>query len=408
MTAPQNTSGAGPRLAHWPGAERVLLIAIVLSSMPGTIILPMMPALGEKFGASATEVGILFGIFPLRSAIAAPAWGRLSDRVGRRPALLLALACGVASFTAFAYAQSFTALIIARALQGLSGSTRGIGFAVMSDVFRGADRTAGLGRISAAMAIGFMIGPAFGAIFMGEAPQGLLRGLRLALGAAPEGFDHLVPALAGAALNLGGMLMIAAGFPETHGPGVSVSHGASPAARTLAAPAFNAFVLLLMAQFVVSGFIQGTFQLSFALWADMQLDWSAQQIALAFAALGFGFALSAGGLLKPLSRRFALENMVLAGAAVDMAGMTGFILSGNSVVQALASLFFCTLGGAVWGTSLLGMLARDASAHHQGIMMGLANGAGLLGAWPDRRWPAGSRRVTARTPPSLRFSAASR
>jgi MFS family permease len=357
---------------------RALLIAIVLSSMPGTIILPMMPALGGKFGASAAEIGILFGIYPLASAIAAPAWGRLSDRFGRRPVLMAALLCGAVSFAAFAYATSFSGLLMARALQGLSGSTRGIGFAVVADVSRGAERMAGLGKVSAAMAIGFMLGPACGALFLDEAPGGALLALREAVGAPAIGFDHRAPSLAGAALNLLGVALIAFRFAESRRPQTQSPDGAGPA-TTAPRPVFNAFLVLLLVQFVVSGFIQGSFQFSFALWADMDLRWSARQISLAFTLLGLAFALAAGGLLKPLGRRLTAERMVLVGVSSDMAGITGFVLSGDAPVPALASLFVSTLGGAVWGTSLLGMLSRDASAHHQGLMMGFANAAGLVG-----------------------------
>ena len=358
----------------WP-----LYLAIVLSSMPGTIILPMLPAIGEKFGASATELGVLFGIFPLMSAVASPLWGRLSDRVGRRPALIGALICGAVSFAAFAFATSFTGLIIARALQGLSGSTRTIGFAVVADLAKGAARTVGLGRVSAAMATGFMVGPLIGAIFMGEAPGGLLLALRGLLDRPDGGFDHTLPSLVGSAVNVIGLVLILAGMAESRRPLPRSALAATATAAGAAPRVINFFVVILLAQFFVSGFVQGTLQFAFALWGDLGWQWNAQQIAVAVSVLGLGFVVAAGGLLKPLSSRLTIEQMVTFGITIDIAGIVAFIVLREMPVAALVCLFFSALGGAVWGTSLVGMMARDAQAHRAGMMLGFANGAGLIG-----------------------------
>ncbi|MBM4196898.1 MAG: MFS transporter [Gammaproteobacteria bacterium] len=358
----------------WP-----LYAAIVLSSMPGTIILPMMPALGEKFGASAMELGVLFGIFPLMSAIAAPLWGRLSDRLGRRPALIGALICGAASYAAFAFATSFSGLVIARALQGLSGSTRGIGFAIVSDISAGPERTTGLGRVSAAMAIGFMLGPLVGAIFMSDVPGELMSSWRTLLDRPPDGFDHTVPSLLGTTVNLLGLALVLAGVAETLQPRSPVTQRATAAGTPTRTRVLDFFVMLLLAQFVLSGFIQGTFQFSFALWADMGWQWNSRQIAFAFAALGLGFVIAAGGLLKPLGRRLSIERMVLVGIGIDIAGILAFVVFRDSPPVAIGGLFLSSLGGAIWATSLLSMLSRDAHAHHAGMLMGFANSAGLVG-----------------------------
>lgn len=388
---PMKTPGRPPGL-------RALLLAIFVSSMPGTIVLPMLPSLGAEFGASGAKLGILFGIYPLMSVVASPIWGRFSDRYGRRPALIGTLIGSAIAFTAFGLANSYAGLLLARAIQGLAGSSRGIGFAVISDTTEGHERGAGMGYVSAAMAVGFTVGPVLGALLLGEHPTGMLAWLRAQVGAPPTGFDHLLPSLLGAALNLVGLAVVVAGFRETRRGGVSRKpSGARPSAgrRGQEAPGDSPAVAagtgterlaidfrmgVMIALFLVAGFIQGTIQFSFAYWADQALHWTAREIALAFSALGLGFVLSTGGLLRPVLRRLDSERTVLAGVLVDFLGIGLFSLAGSaSGPFAVGCLVLSTLGSALWGTTILSLLSRDAAEHHQGTVLGIANGASLIG-----------------------------
>ena len=129
---------------------RALLIAVFVSSIPATLILPMIPALGEQFGVGAAELGLLVGIYPLTSMAASPFWGRMSDRYGRKPILIVTLAGGALAFVCFAVSTSWVGLFIGRALQGLAGTPRGIGFAVASDMSKAEERSAAMGVITVA------------------------------------------------------------------------------------------------------------------------------------------------------------------------------------------------------------------------------------------------------------------
>jgi DHA1 family tetracycline resistance protein-like MFS transporter len=347
--------------------------------MPATIILPMIPSLGEEFGASSASLGLLFGIYPLTSVLAGPIWGRLSDRFGRKPALLGSLAGTAFSFVLFGLASSYAALFVARALQGLAGSARGIGFAVMGDTTSGEARAAGIGAVSAAMALAFTVGPLLGAAFMGETPPPPLQALRALAGAPATGFDHLLPSLFGALLNVLAFLIVLAGFRETrwlaHEP-----HGADTRSRgSLGAALTSAVVLVLIAQFALSGIIQGTLQFSFTLLANAVLGWSAQQLAMSLAVLGLGFVLASGVFMRPLLRRFAASRVMIGGVLLDIAGMLIFLTNVDSGAGTLLGLFLSSFGGGFWATMIVGMISREAPPAHQGLLMGIANGAGLIG-----------------------------
>lgn len=364
--------------AGQPPRLRGLLLAIFVSAMPATIILPMMPSLGRELGVSNAALGLLFGIYPLASVLAGPLWGRISDRFGRKPALLGSLAGTATAFILFGLGQSFEALFVARALQGLSGSARGIGFAVMSDTRSGEARAAGMGSVSAAMALAFTVGPVVGAAFMGEQPGvvvGFLRGL---VGAPATGFDHLLPSLVGAVLNLAAFAIVVAGFSETRRR-AAPDAPAVPGERSLGAALASAAVLVLIAQYTLSGLIQGTMQFSFTLLAGTVLAWSAQQVAWSLGVLGLGFVLASGVCLRPLLRRMPAPRVMVIGAIIDIAGMLIFLGNPAAGPFVLTGLFLSSLGGGLWGTLLVGLISREAPQAHQGLVLGIASGAALIG-----------------------------
>ena len=130
-----------------------LLTAMFVSSIPATLMLPMIPSLGTQFNVEPAKLGLLVGIYPLMSMLVSPFWGKLSDRYGRKPILIATLAGGALAFFVFAFATSWLGLLAGRALQGLAGTPRGIGFAVASDMSEDENRAAGIGKITSAMAI---------------------------------------------------------------------------------------------------------------------------------------------------------------------------------------------------------------------------------------------------------------
>lgn len=359
---------------------RALLIAVFVSSIPATLILPMIPALGEQFGVGAAELGLLVGIYPLTSMAASPFWGRMSDRYGRKPILIITLVGGALAFVCFAISTSWVGLFIGRALQGMAGTPRGIGFAVASDMSKAEDRSAAMGVITAAMAVAFMVGPLIGGLFMGEDPNSWTGQLRALLGLPAGGFSHVLPSIIGIVVNLVAAVVIAVGFTETWHPHEHAPHASKEAEKPPFLQAImHASVVLAIFFFLISGFIQGSLQFSFALWADMLYGWTAQLIAWTSAAVGLGFAIGSGLVLRPMLKRLGQERTVLAGTLIDVTGLATFLLFQATPVVALGGLALSSLGGALWATTILGLMSRDIDPRDQGLALGVANGAALLG-----------------------------
>src|SRR5690606_7325810 len=124
----------------------------------------LLPLYAERFGASPVAVAWLVAIYSLMQFLFAPWWGQLSDRVGRRPVLLLGLFGSCLSYLIFGLAGSLAVLFAARALAGLMGANIGVAQAYVADVTRPEERAKGMGMIGAAFGLGFILGPAIGGI----------------------------------------------------------------------------------------------------------------------------------------------------------------------------------------------------------------------------------------------------
>lgn len=171
------------------------IFLIVFIDMLGFgLILPLLPYYAETFGASDTVIGLLVASYAAAQLIGAPLLGRLSDRFGRRPILLISLVGTLLGFLLLGFASTLFILFAARILDGITGGNISVAQAYISDVTNSKNRAKGLGMIGAAFGLGFIIGPATG---------GLL-----------SQWGYAVPAFAAAGLVAINLLMVALWLPD--------------------------------------------------------------------------------------------------------------------------------------------------------------------------------------------------
>jgi multidrug resistance protein len=140
------------------------------------IVLPLLPFYALKLKATPETVGQLIAAFSIAQLVAAPLWGRMSDRYGRRPAILIGLSASAVAYVVFGFASSVWLLFLSRLVQGAGGGTTGVAQAYVADTIEPGDRARALGWLSAATSAGVMVGPALGsfAAHLGQAAPGLV------------------------------------------------------------------------------------------------------------------------------------------------------------------------------------------------------------------------------------------
>ena len=140
------------------------MVVAFVSTLGEFLVVALLPFYAERYGATPLEVGALVSAFALASMATAPLWGRLADRRGRRPALLLGLVVSAAGYLLFGLAQSLELLLLARLVHGVGGGTVPVVFAYIADSVSGERRAEGIGWVTAVTSSAAMIGPAVGGL----------------------------------------------------------------------------------------------------------------------------------------------------------------------------------------------------------------------------------------------------
>ena len=348
---------APPQGAPSPHALRFVFFTILLDAMGFGLIMPVLPRLLMRVGSLPLDAAIDAGAWmslamAAASFVAAPLLGNLSDALGRRKVLLVALAGMAANYLVLALASSVGMVIFGRVLTGLFGGSFGPAQAAVADVTAPEDRAKTFGMVSAAFGIGFIAGPALG---------GLL-----------SGWGDTAPFYAALALSLANFLYGLWLFPETLKPELrrpfSIAR-ANPfgAWKTAAASPGMRRVALVLLLWQIASLV---YPLTWSFWAIAALGWSDRMIGLSFAAVGMVIALSQVFLTGRAVKRLGERNAAQVGMLGAAAGFAGYALCTSTIVAAL--LMAAIAVQSLVQPSLMAMLSRRASAAQQGEVQGLA------------------------------------
>src|SRR3954453_18070324 len=144
-----------------------IVVLIVLIDLLGfTVVMPLLAPFAEQYGFSEWQIGLLFSAYPLFPLVARPILGRLSDRHGRRPILILSQAGTAVSFLILGLSNDFAVMLLARMLDGASGGNILVAQAYVADVTKPEDRARGMGLIGMAFGLGFVLGPLLGGLIL--------------------------------------------------------------------------------------------------------------------------------------------------------------------------------------------------------------------------------------------------
>ncbi len=344
-------------------ASLAALVGVVLIGMTGFgVFLPIFPFLALELDATATTTTIAMGAYSLGQLVSSPFWGRLSDRIGRKPILIAGLIGSVISYLWIARAGSVEELGAARLFGGLMAGNIGAAFAAAADLADEKTRARNMGLLGAAVGFGFIAGPALGGLLIGET-------------ATREGFALVC--YASAALGALAVLTALIFFRETLSAEARASRDAPRTGRFalfLSRPALTRFVVVTF--LVIAA--QALMEVTFGLWAELELSWGPREVGWTLAALGVGAVLLQGGGAGAAARALGERMTLLIGLALFAAGFGGLAVS-HEVSTMAAALVALTIGIGLATPALNSLIAAQAAETERGAVMGLSQSASAFG-----------------------------
>lgn len=343
-------------------SSRFPIFMIVFVDVLGLgITIPVLPLFAQnELGAAAWQITSLTSVFFAASFFAGPWLGRLSDRFGRRPVLIVSQAGTLAALLVTALAPSLLFLYIARLIDGITGGNISVAQAYLSDVTDEKNRARGLGLINAAFGMGFVFGPAFGSF-------------------AASLWGPRVPFLIAACVSLGTILLSTFLLKESLTPERRAHDHARAQllGRTTVLDLIRIPPVALLLTLGFSAFLTfGIFQTIFVLWADKVMlaglpDTQVQQIVGGmFTAVGLCNLVAQFWLVGPLVRRFGEKKLVVGGRLAQTVAFTTMALS-PTVLAASFALPFMAFGGSVSMPAQLALLTYAAPPDKRGQVIGV-------------------------------------
>ena len=330
------------------------------------IMLPVLPLYAEDFGASPAMAAAVIAVFSAAQMVAAPLWGRLSDRIGRKPVLIAALIGSSIGSLVTGLAGVLWVLFLGRVLDGASGSSYAVGQAAVADLAEPEDRPRLLGLLAAAFGVGFVAGPLIGSI---AALGG--RELPFFVAAALAAGNAIVALVR---LPSGRSAGRSAGMPAGQSAGLGPKPGrlalwgaAGPAVRRLA-------VLSLVAMMGFAGF-----EATFAMLVEHRFpDVGDPTIYGLFALIGLLMVLVQTRIVGPVNARLGTRSTLRTALSLVAAGMVVLAMGGGWAGLAVA-LVLLVVGQGVFGPTLSNATVETVGADGRGSALGLQQSAGAFG-----------------------------
>jgi MFS family permease len=383
-------------------SQTVPLFPVLLVNFIGTlgfsIVLPFLVFVVLELGGNALVYGIVGATYPALQMVGAPILGRWSDRYGRRRILLLSQAGTLFSWVLFAVALALPVIeiaevdapvlgsfrltlplvliLVARALDGLTGGNISVANAYVADISPEEDRSRNFGRMGVSSNLGFIVGPA-------------LAGL---LGATAMG--EMLPVLAALLVSLVATLLIAFYLPESKPCDEPQQSDPSRVGRVFGQEHRSCYAEMpeeevtssrvwslpqiprMMTIYLVVFLAFNLFYTAFPIRAAADLAWRVTDTGLYFAVLSAMMVVVQGPVLAALSKRYSDAQLLIAGGVI-LSGNFAMLLSAKTAVIYLAAVLFALGNGIMW-PSVQSLLSKLAGERDQGTVQGIAGSVGGL------------------------------
>ncbi len=331
----------------------IIFTTVFIDLLGFGILIPILPVFASKdLDISDFNIGIIVGIYSLMQFLFNPLLGKVSDKIGRRPLVLVTLMITSISYLIFSFAESFLVLFLSRMLAGLGGSNIGVAQAYIADITEEKDRSKGMGLIGAAFGLGFVFGPMIGGVISEY-------GYEMA-GFGAAGFSFLA------------FIFAVVFLPESlkekkSGKDISLKlFDIEGIKSTMKMPMVGLLIILFFIIVFSMANIYGTF----ALLGDQEYGFSDRENGYLFGIIGLVGAIVQGGLIKKISSLFSERILILSGAVFMMLGL-GLIPYGGSFSGVAIVVTILALGTGILQPTILSMISKFSPSSEQGTILGL-------------------------------------
>ena len=343
----------------------VIFTTVFIDLVGFGIVIPVLPfyAEGTRFNATPRTVGFLFASYSIMQLIFSPILGRLSDKHGRRPVLLISIIGTGIGFLILGFATTLWMLFVGRILDGITGGNISTAQAYIADITTKEDRAKGMGLLGAAFGLGFIFGPAIGGIL--------------------SQWGVAVPFLFAAGLCFANATLLYFTLPETvtadHPARTSAAggRGLSQLIQSLRQPRLG-FVLIIYFMFIVAFSIMTT---TFSLYTMFRFGYDAKHNGYLFAYVGILAVIIQGGLIGRLVKRFGELPLVIVGALFFAASLFAVPFVGPNAGGLLALLIgggVFSVGNSLATPSLTSLASKSAGRGEQGGVLGVTQSIASL------------------------------
>ncbi|MFB6129218.1 MAG: MFS transporter [Salinigranum sp.] len=379
-----------------PRRALAIVFAVVFVDLLGFgILIPIIPLYAEHFGATEFVAGLLVAAYSITQFVFAPLLGRVSDERGRRPVLLLSLAGSVLAWTLFGLAGALWTLFLARFVAGAMGGNIAAAQAYIADVTTEENRAKGLGLVGAAFGLGFVFGPAIGAVASSAPALAIARSV---LPAAVPVTEFTLPSFVAAAVTGLNFLAALAVLPETREPGTTAGRpDESRLARLRSALADPTLGGLVVSFFLFSLAFSGM-ESMFVLFTYDRFGYGPTMNGYVLSYLGVVVAVVQGGLVGRVTERYGEQRVALVGVALVSATLFALPFTPQlgaylpaagplwgalprvspGLVALLAVLSVLAVGDGFANVAMTTLVSKSAPVDEQGGAFGLTQSAGGL------------------------------
>ncbi|MEI7811914.1 MAG: MFS transporter [Ignavibacteria bacterium] len=340
----------------------IIFLTVFIDLMGFGILIPILPSFASKVvHISDFYIGVLFATFSLVQFFFNPVLGKLSDKYGRRPIILLSLATTCISYLIFSVSNTFLLLLVSRILGGFGGSNIGVAQAYIADITPKHDRAKGMGIIGVAFGLGFVFGPIIGGILSSFGYQ--------IVGLASAGFSFLA---------LSFTFFFLKESVDKNNMELSPRRGKmfdiKFAIETLKHPEIGALILL----FFIVTFSGANIYGIFALLSYKHYHFTDRETGYLFAIMGIVSAIIQGSLIRTLGNAVSEKAIVLSGSFILIFGL-GLMPYGGTFTGLAAVMCLLAIGTGLLQPTLLSMVSKYSAQNQQGAILGLNQSLSALG-----------------------------